>query len=532
VAVLEFRGLSQRPADQWLSTALAEMLTTELAGDGQVRVVPTDLVARAERDFGAAIDRLRPALAADYIVVGTFAMTGQQPTRSLRLDIRVHRASGDPVAVSAVGDEAGIFATVAGAGRELRNHLGLSESSPEATNRARAAFPRGLEATRLYAEAMARLRFLDAVAARDLLEQAASREPESPLIQAGLASAWTALGFDGRAEAAAQKAFDTSGSLNREERLNVEGRLYEAQRQWPKAVDVYRTLWGFFSDNIEYGLRLAAAETAAGREKDALATVDAMHQVPAPQSRDPRVDLAEAQAYSAQANYARELAAIQRALQAAVQTGSKLLVARARLGEGRSYFNQGQPDKARRSLETARGLFLEAGDRSGAAATLNSLGSVLGDQQDISRAQRMFEEALADSEEIGDRRGMATALNNLGVLLKDGGRYEEARRAHERSLALRREVGDRTQMAISLSNIGVVFFVQDRFLEAATYYEQSLAIAREIGDKRGQVRAQHNLAIVDLERGNLAAARAGFEESLATRAEISEARRSAASSWG
>ena len=112
---------------------------------------------------------------------------------------------------------------------------GLKQSPAEATSGARAAFPHGLEATKLYAEGTARLRRLEAGGARDVLEQAAAREPDNPLIQTALASAWTALGYDSRAEAAVQKAFDASGALNREDRLTVEGRLYEAQRQWAKA---------------------------------------------------------------------------------------------------------------------------------------------------------------------------------------------------------------------------------------------------------------------------------------------------------
>jgi hypothetical protein len=63
--------------------------------------------------------------------------------------------------------------------------------------------------------------------------------PGNPLIQVGLASAWAALGYDGRAAAAAQAAFDASATLNREDRLNVEGRLHEAQLKWTNAVDVY-----------------------------------------------------------------------------------------------------------------------------------------------------------------------------------------------------------------------------------------------------------------------------------------------------
>ena len=533
VAVAGFTNLSGRADDQWLSTAMAEMLISELAGNGQVRVMPADVVNRAMRDVGAdttsppvaeAVERLRNSLAADYLVLGSFATTESGASRALRLDIRVFRRSEEPVALSGVGEEARLFSMMSDAGRDLRSRLGLQATTRDATNGARAAFPESLEATRLYAEGLARLRLLDAVQAQALFARAAAREPGNPMVQTALASSWTALGYDDRAKEAAQNAFNASGALTREDRLNVEGRLYEAQREWLKAIDVYRTLWGFFSDNIEYGLRLAAAETAAGRNKDALATVADLRRAPASPRDDPRIDLAESEAFGGLGDFPKQLAAIQRALQHAEQTGAKQLVARARLFEGRSYYNQGEPQKAERSLDTARELFLDAGDRAGAAAALNSLGSVLGDQQDITRAQRMYEQALATSEEIGERRGMSSALNNLGVLFKDQGQLADARRAHERSLAIRREIGDRNWTAVSLSNIGVVLFEQDRLREATGYYKESLAIAREIGDKRGVVRALHNLAIVERETGQSAEARAGLEESLAVRGEMGDKR--------
>jgi serine/threonine protein kinase/tetratricopeptide (TPR) repeat protein len=533
VAVAGFTNLSGRSTDQWLSTAMVEMLTTELAGGGQVRVVPSAVVTRAARDLGAdtkgpppadAVERLRRSLATDYLVLGSFATSGDAGSRAIRIDVRVLRQSEEPVAVSGVGAEARLFAMMSDTGRELRARLGLQENSADATRGARAAFPESLEATRLYSEGLARLRLLDAVSAHELFTQAAAREPRNPMIQTALASAWTALGYDRRARDAAQNAFDFSGALTREDRLDVEGRLYEAQRNSAKAIDVYRTLWGFFSDNIEYGLRLAGAQTAAGRNEDALATVADLRRAPAPQSADPRIDLAESVAAAALADFPRELSAIHRALERAEQTGARLLIARARLFEGRNYYSQGQPQKAEASLEAARQMFINAGDRAGAASALNSLGSVLSDQQDITRAQRMYEQSLATSEEIGDRRAMSAALNNLGILFKDRGELVEARRAHERSLALRREIGDRNWIAVSLNNIGVVLFEEDRLREATTYYTESLAMAREIGDKRSLVRALHNLSIVQREVGQLAEARAGFEESLTTRAEIGDKR--------
>ncbi|RPI48732.1 MAG: hypothetical protein EHM55_25095, partial [Acidobacteria bacterium] len=90
VAVLEFRNLSSRPADEWLSTAMAEMLTTELAGDGQLRVLPAERVARARVDLGQRVtatlsqddvERLRSALASDSVVFGTFVLNDVAPRR-------------------------------------------------------------------------------------------------------------------------------------------------------------------------------------------------------------------------------------------------------------------------------------------------------------------------------------------------------------------------------------------------------------------------------------------------------------------
>jgi serine/threonine protein kinase/tetratricopeptide (TPR) repeat protein/TolB-like protein len=533
LAVIGFQNLSGRPGDAWMSTAVAEMLTTELGGDGQVRVLPVDRVSRVQSDVTGrpvaalaadSIERIRGATASDYAVIGTFAISDGSAPRKVRVDARIHRAGRAPVSIAATGDESQLFALVADVDRGVRAQLGLRESAPEITRSARAAFPQTQEATRLYAEGMDRLRVLDSVSARSLLEQAATLESDNPMIQSALASAWTALGYDKRAVAAAQKAFDSSAALNREDRLTVEGRLHEVQRQWPKAVDVYRRLWGFFSDNIEYGLHLAAAQTAAGQPKDALKTVAALRQLRAPDNQDPRIDLEEFQAYDALGDFQRESGAIQQALQRAEKSGARLVAARARLLEGKSYYNRGQLMAAQQALDQAQQAFLQAGDRASAAAALNSLAAVLDDQQDLPRSERMYRQALSVAEEIGDRRTMSAALNNLGILLKNERRFDEARQTHERALAVRREIADQGATALSLNSIGVVLFEQDRFRDAAKYYRQSLAITRDIGDQRGQVRAAHNLAILDRELGNLAAARKSYEESLATREKLGDRR--------
>ncbi|MGH9548908.1 MAG: winged helix-turn-helix domain-containing protein, partial [Terriglobales bacterium] len=54
VAVLGFRNLAGRPDDNWLSTAFAEMLSTELAAGGALRLVSGEDVARAKRELPLA----------------------------------------------------------------------------------------------------------------------------------------------------------------------------------------------------------------------------------------------------------------------------------------------------------------------------------------------------------------------------------------------------------------------------------------------------------------------------------------------
>lgn len=540
VAVTRLRSLSAQPSDGWLSTALAEMLTTELGGGGQLRIVPPDVVTRAERDVNADVAvstepsgrarasndsarELREATGADYLVTGSF-LVGPAPERTIRLDLRVASEIGFDVAIAQTGSEADLLALVANTGRVLRQRLGLSEESPETTRSVRAALPVSVEATRLYAEGVTKLRELDGVAAKDLLEKAVALEPVSPLIQGAVASAWTALGYDARAADAARRAFDASSGLAREDRLAVEGRLYEAQKDWAKAIDVYRTLWRFFSDNAEYGLRLASALTSSGGAKDALVVVGELRKLPAAQANDPRVDLAEAAAASALGDAPHELEVAERAARSAEARGARSLLARARMATGRSRYNQGQTLEAIQDLEAARALYSEIGDRAGLAAALNSLGTAVETRGETAQAERYYQQSLAALEAIGDRRALSSTLNNFGILLKDHGRYAEALTTHERALALRREIGDRNWEAISLNNIGVVLFEQDHLSEAADFYGQSLALAREVGDKRSEVRALHNLAVVRRESGDLKEARASYEQAIPARAAINDPR--------
>jgi hypothetical protein len=84
---LALKNLSGKPDEAWLSTALSEMLATELAAGEQMRAVPGEKVAQAKIDLGLADAdgyspetpaRIRANLGSDAVVLGSYTALGQK----------------------------------------------------------------------------------------------------------------------------------------------------------------------------------------------------------------------------------------------------------------------------------------------------------------------------------------------------------------------------------------------------------------------------------------------------------------------
>jgi len=231
VAVLGFRNLSARSEDAWLSTALAEMLTTELAAGEQLRTIPGENVARMKRDLSLpdadsfsseTLARIRKHLGSDLVVLGTFLESGNQ----IRLDFRLQDAvAGQTIAsFSENGQQSELLDLVSRTGANLRQKLAIREVTPEQSSSVRASLPTNPEAARLYVQGLEKLRVFEALAARDLLQQAVAADPNHALAHSALSAAWSTLGYDAKAREEAKKAFDLSVNLSRENRLSIEGR--------------------------------------------------------------------------------------------------------------------------------------------------------------------------------------------------------------------------------------------------------------------------------------------------------------------
>jgi len=533
VAVLGFKNTSGRAEAAWLSTGLSEMLTTELGTGEKLRTVAEENVARAKLDLSLSnadslakdtLTRVRNNLGTDYVVLGSFVDLGKDAGGQVRVDMRLQDArTGETIGiVSETGKENELFDLVSRAGGDLRSKLGIGNISDAEVGSVRAAISTSPEASRLYAQGLEKLRLFDAPGARDLLEQAVAADPKYALAHSALSAAWSAMGYDAKAAEEAKKAFDLSGGLPREDHLAIEGRYYEAARNWPKAIEVYKTLWTFEPDNLDYGLRLAQVQTFGSQGKDALASVEALRSLPEPASDDPRIDLAEENAARSQSDFKRELAAAVRATEKGQKLGARLLVARAELAQGRAYYSLGDYPNFQAAAEAARRIYAETGDHSGEANALHNLGTGMYDHGDRANAQKLQQESLETCRKIGNKRCQADAFNSIGVALKDQADFEGARKSYEASIAIHRETGDKIGEAVGVNNVAVLLYEQGKLAAAKKKYEESLAITREIGEKRGIARALTNLAIVLHEQGQLVESRKLHEQSLAMRREIGD----------
>jgi tetratricopeptide (TPR) repeat protein len=528
LAVLGFKNLSGRPDEAWLSTALSEMLATELDAGEKLRTIPGENVEQmkinlalppAESYGKETLNRIRKSLGSDDIVLGSYLALGNG---QVRLDVRLQDAAAGETLASDVesGSEAEVSDLIARAGSRLREKLGVGAVSTADAGAVRASLPQNSEAVKFYSEGLAKLRRFDALGARDLLQKAVAADLDFALGHAALASALSTLGYDAQAKEEAKRAFELSGQLPREDRLTVEGRYHETVREWDKAIEVYHTLFGFFPDNLEYGLRLSSVQTSSGKAKDALVTVDALRKLPFPAGDDPRIDLAEATAAGSLSDFKRTDAAADRAAEKASEQGTRLLLARARLVQGNAFRNLGDPKKAADTYEEARKIFMATGDQGAVATALNSIAILSYERGDLREAKRMYEESLSISRSIGYQGGAARALHNIALILLLQGDAVGAENFYRHALASFREIGDKRAAALALSNIAHVQRNEGNFAGARKALEEALTMFRDTGDKSGVARVLNNMGIVSADQGEFAQAKKLYEQSLAVCREI------------
>ncbi|HLH30363.1 MAG TPA: tetratricopeptide repeat protein, partial [Terriglobia bacterium] len=531
VAVLGFRNLSGKQENAWLSTAFSEMLTTELAAGEQLRTIPGESVSQMKINLSLAdaeaytketLSKIRENLGTDDVVLGSYLSFGDG---EIRVDMRLQDASDGEtiVAISERGTERHIDELAARIGSAVRTKLALPAVSAPQQLAIRATLSSKPEAVRLYTQGLERLRTFDAVGAAKIFEQAITVDPEYALAHSALSRVWSNLGYDEKAKREAKRAFELSTGLSRQDRLSVEARYHVMSRELDQAIDIYRMLWEFFPENIDYGLQLAAVQITAGKGQDALTTVAGLRKLASPAAMDSRIDLAEAEAHESLSDFVSQQQCAGRAVAHSKANGMRLLEARALLVQGRAFQNLGDIGNALQAFENAQTMYQSAGDKGGAARALNAVAGVYHIRGEASQADRVFAQAVGIFREIGDRGDLASTLSNLGLNRRAQQDDPETKRVFEESVVIARDVGDRELLAGILTNFGT-FLDQREPLEARKRYEQALEIFRSMGSQQGVATTLNDIGNTLVREPNLPLAKRSFEEALGISRQIGDKR--------
>jgi tetratricopeptide (TPR) repeat protein len=554
IAVLGFRDLSASPETSWIDPAVSELMNIELGAGQQLRTLPPENVARMRRELSVSTQSIYPAqllqrigtdLGIDYAIAGAYLPSGNRVHLDVVLfDVRSGRQ------IAAIGEDAAqekLSELAQGCARRIRAQLGVRLSSLQSPLRYPPLEPAVMES---YARGMERLRQSDALSARPYLEAAASAAPSNPLVHSGLAAAWSMLGLDNRAAQEARQAFDSSTALGRVEQLEIEGRYRQMAHDWPRAIQVYQALFTLLPDDLEYGLLLASAEARGGKAQDALATVNVLRKLPPPLKDDPRIDLAEAQAAGALADFARTRQAAHVAAEKAGKNGARLQYARARLLESGAMQSLGLGSFTELRAE-ARQICSELGDRACVAAAYrieanylagtgspaparplyaavleiaNEIGNLLEKlnalsglayteklQGDLKAAEADYRAAMAVGSEMGPQKTYPVRVDLAAVLAAEG-RIADSRALGQQALEDSRGFGDQESIGLSEAVLAHALALEGRYPDAIARYNEAIPVLREVHEPLELATTLLDLGDAQLAQGDLAGARKSDEE--------------------
>ncbi|MBS0569194.1 MAG: protein kinase [Proteobacteria bacterium] len=565
MAIVDFSNLSQDKRNDWIATALGNELATELTSGTVMHAMPGELVNAARAGLSppgaggygpASLRVLRKRLGADYVLSGSYLVSGPAEAPSLRLDVAVQDARNDApvasVAESGALNELPRLVEQAGAG--LRAKLGLATGSAATREQVARAQPGTLDLSRRMGLALAALRSSEPVRARDELLEAVALNPGYAPAYSLLAEAWRKLGYDDKALAMAEQAVAHSAGLPQQQQMQIARVLAVQKREWDKALALDESLLKQAANNPELHLTYIDDLRRAGRADKADAALAELRKLPASRD-DPRVELAavhiaelrdDSTAYARHAELALALATardepglaadalydlgIARTLQGRVEEAVGLMqraIADYRRGGNLSYeadahaqlglleSQRGNPVAARREYQSALDILQKIGNPQRMYEVYAHLFQMHWDLGDRDTAQVMLRHIADIVRVTGEPRQQAWLAVSQASLKLDDGADEAALAAYREALALAERSGWRELRIAGLQQYSEALRLRGDLDDARNACEQALSEARQATDLPNFGAPDYQCALVQRDRGERKAANAGFERALA-----------------
>ncbi|HEX7915834.1 tetratricopeptide repeat protein, partial [Rudaea sp.] len=517
VAIADFRNLSTDKNVDWLAAALTDMLATELAEGARMHALPDELV-RAARDglvapaaggyAATSLATLRKRLGADYVLSGSYLVSGAPGEGRLRLDLALQDArNGTALAnVAQSGALADLPELVEKAGASLRAQAGYPGLAPKEVRETGEARPPNTDVARAMGIALDALHKHDAARAKDALLDVAAMAPGYAPARLYLAQAWKQLGYDAKALAAAQQAEARSEGLPADLRGRIAREVAVQNGDWARAIELDRQSLSIDPKNLELHLSLIDDLTRAGKWNEFAVALEEVRKLPDGKD-DPRIDIEAASAAQRRGDPKTLIALAEVALRKAQARDATALEALSK-----HLLAQGLRDVGR--MEEAQRLFSEAAEENGrlgnphweanAYAELARIRSQLGDPN---AARSDYERARAIYQRSGDQHGLGILYFNLLRMLLNIGDRDAAEAAGRRSLEIRRETGDIAGEARVLNALAYMHLDEGATDEVMDELKHALQLSERANAKLQRVDTKINYADGLRLRGDLAEAK-------------------------
>ena len=518
IAVVNFNNLSRNAKDAWLDPAFTEMMANELTVGGTLYALPDELVRPAHGDIEAplaggysrqSLQRLQKRLGADYVLSGSYLVSGANDRAEVRLDLSLQRPrDGATVAtLSRSAPLADLLSLVTGAGAALRGTLGIVPANPAELRALANVQPPNSEVARRIGFALDALRKNDPARARDELLAAVALAPGYAPAYAYLAQAWATLGYATKASAAAEQAAAYANDLPEEQRLQIETQRYATQHDWPNAAQRALALVNLRPDDASYRLRLIQLLLAGSKTAEAKAALDALSQQPFA-ADDPRVALAGADIAATQDDAKVAADQARRALALATQRDEPGQIAEAKTKLGSALFHLGEQDAAQTILREAIAEYQRSGNPHGEALARDVLGKSLSAASRGDAAREEYQRAMSIYQGIGDLGGVATTYTDLSRMLWIAGDRDGAETAARHVRDISRETGDLHLLAWSLQALAIAATDEAISDEVISEFREVISLDEKTNNEGGLVWSLANLADTLRLRGDLDEAQA------------------------
>ncbi len=510
VVVAGFKNNSGDSAYDWLATDLSETLTADLGASdlgtsSGVQTVPTDELTRVRTEFSIApaqnlesgnLSKVRQAVGANYVLLGSYRINAETPEKSLALDLRLEDSNEKTLSTfHQSGNETDYAKLVTAVAAEVRDKLGKAGLPAVEASQLQNLYPSNPEARKLYFEAVDKLRSLDATAALDLLQKAAQQDPDNVAVHSALADTWSLLKHDPEAAGEAKKAADLAGKtpLPFENIVLARARAEEMTQDWDAAIKDYSLLFPHYQQ-LNYALQLAKVEAEGSKPKAALDTLNQLAGLRPPMNSDPRIDIARAKVYATMNDFAGELRSAQSALSEAQTRNAKLMQANAERELCWAHRNLGHVEDAIAACNQAETLFSAFGDSANAAVALNDVATWLLDRGRFAEAKEQYERVIQIQRKAGAQKDLAGANVNMALVLVNMGKTQEAQDYIDTALQVSQSIHDKEDEARAHLLRGQVLSTAGHSAEADEEYRKALGLAQELGSTGIEATALSNLA--------------------------------------